>query len=156
MKLYDIETVDLPAQPAAVVRATVPVAELPAWFGAAYHTVAQFLGMRSDYPAGPPFARYHMAGPGRFDVEAGFPTRTAVEGDGEVHGVTLPAGPAARTVHVGPYDRMVPAYEALRAWIADHGGIPAGDPWETYLSDPVSQPDPETWRTRIVQPYRPA
>lgn len=156
MKVYDIEQVELQEQPAAVVRATLGVEELPGWFNAAYHTVAQFLGMRSDYPAGPPFARYHMVGPGRFEVEAGFPTRKPVEGDGEVLGVTLPAGPAARTVHVGPYDQMVPGYQALLSWVADHGGQPAGDAWEVYFGDPISQPDPETWRTQITQPYRPA
>jgi hypothetical protein len=36
------------------------------------------------------------------------------------------------------------------------GGELAGNAWEVYLSDPSAQPDPATWRTEIVQPYRQA
>ena len=50
---------------------------------------------------------------------------------------------------------MAPAYQALASWVSSHGGEPAGDPWEVYFSDPASEPDPATWRTEIVQPYRP-
>ena len=68
--------------------------------------------------------------------------------------VTLPGGPAATTVHIGPYDDMVAGYRAVAGWITDHGGEAVGDPWEVYFSDPTTQPDPATWRTEIVQPYR--
>ena len=65
----------------------------------------------------------------------------------------LPAGPVAVTMHIGPYDAMEPAYAALASWVGDRGGQLAGDPWEVY-SDPEQRPDPSTWRTEIVQPYR--
>ena len=29
-------------------------------------------------------------------------------------------------------------------------------PWEVYFTDPASEPDPVTWRTEIIQPYRAA
>ncbi len=28
--------------------------------------------------------------------------------------------------------------------------------WEVFFSDPATEPDPATWRTEIVQPYREA
>ncbi len=49
---------------------------------------------------------------------------------------------------------MVPGYRAVAAWISGHGGEVVDDAWEVYLSDPTAQPDPATWRTEIVQPYR--
>jgi hypothetical protein len=30
--------------------------------------------------------------------------------------------------------------------------VPAGHVWEVYLSQPQAEPDPSTWRTRIVWP----
>lgn len=90
----------------------------------------------------------------RFEVEAGFPVTAPITASGEVHPSALPGGPVATTIHIGPYDEMEPAYRALAEWIAEHGGEPAGDAWENYFSGPVSQPDPATWRTEIVQPYR--
>ena len=62
--------------------------------------------------------------------------------------------PFAVTIHTCPYDAMRPAYQALVSWVSEHGGELAGDPWEVYFSDPSTEPDPATWRTQIIQPYR--
>ena len=78
---------------------------------------------------------------------------TPIVGDDDVLAITLPAGPAATTLHIGEYDHMAPGYRAITDWIADHRGQPAGEPWKVYYSDPRTQPDPTTWRTEIVQPY---
>ena len=155
MKLYDIHPQTRQAQPTAVARATLPVEEIGPWLGKTYGAVASVLAAQGSGPAGPPFARYHKLAHGRFVIEAGFPVLTAIEGAGDVQPSELPGGSAAITVHVGPYDQMEPAYEALASWVFEHGGELAGDAWEVYYSDPAQQPDPATWRTEIVQPYRP-
>lgn len=33
-------------------------------------------------------------------------------------------------------------------------GEPDEDRWEVHLANPANQPDPATWRTEVVQPYR--
>jgi effector-binding domain-containing protein len=90
-----------------------------------------------------------------FEIEAGFPVAGPVSGEGDVVASNLPGGTVAVVTHIGPYDRMIPAYRALQEWITAEGGTSEGPPWEIYYSDPQAQPDPETWRTDIVQPYRP-
>ena len=156
MKLYEIHAQTRAAQPTAVERTILRVEEIGPWLGHAYAEVAAAVAARHLGPAGPPFARYHRLGEDRFEVEAGFPVTGPVEAEGSVQPSELPGGPAAASVHVGPYDQMEPAYQALDSWVRDHGVEPAGDAWEIYFSDPVSQPDPATWRTEVVQPYRPA
>lgn len=156
MKLYEMRTQTRQTQPAAVVRATLRVAEIGPWIGKAYGAVIGVITAQQISPAGPPFARYHRLGDDRFSVEAGFPVTAPIEAAGEVQPGELPGGPAVATVHVGPYDQMEPAYEALSGWVREHGGEPAGDPWEVYLTDTASEPDPAAWRTQIVQPYRAA
>jgi effector-binding domain-containing protein len=156
MQTYDVHPRTRSDQPTAVVEATLSVPEIGPWLGKTYHAVAELMASQGIRPAGPPYARYHMLGEDRFQVEAGFPVSKAVAPDGEVRPSTLPGGPVAETTHIGPYDAMQPAYEAIAAWIREHGGEPVGDPWEIYFSDPVQQPDPGTWRTEIIQPYRPA
>lgn len=156
MRTYEVERRDLAAQQVAVERATLTVPEIPAFLGQAYREVAAFLCLRGSGPAGPPFARFHQLGPGRFEVEAGFPSAGGGAGEDRVEMLTLPAGPAARTMHVGPYDEMEGAYAALSGWVRQHGGEPSGDAWEVYFSDPDEETDPATWRTEVVQPYRPA
>ena len=154
MGTYEVISGTRTAQPAAVWVATLPVGELPTWLGRAFSTVAGFLAAHGSYPVGPPFARYHPLGGGRFEVAAGFPVPSSIDGAGEVRALMLPGGPAASTVHVGPYDAMVPGYQAVASWVTEHGGEVLGDAWEVYLSDPAAQPGPSTCRTEIVQPYR--
>lgn len=154
MKTYDIHSKTGQAQPTAVMTTTLPVPEIGPWLAKAYGTLAGVITAHGAYPAGPPFARYHRLAGDRFIVEAGFPVSAAVDADGGVRPSELPGGPLAVTVHTGPYEQMASAYEALASWIGNHGGEPAGDPWEVYFTDPAKQPDPATWRTEIIQPYR--
>ncbi|EHR52505.1 transcriptional regulator, effector-binding domain/component [Saccharomonospora marina XMU15] len=154
MRTYSISSETLPEQPTLVARATLFVDEIGPWLGQAYQRIAEVIAGSDSYPIGPPFARYRMLDDDRFDIEAGFPIPAPVEGRGDVHASALPGGPAAITVHVGGYDEMEPAYEALASWVADHGGELAGDAWENYLTNPEEEPDPGSWRTEIVQPYR--
>jgi effector-binding domain-containing protein len=152
--MYPIETRELDEIDTAVEMATLSVAEIGPFVGRAYSNVASYLDRKGAGPAGMPFARYHRINDEQFEVEAGFPASTPVSGEGDIEPSDLPAGPAAVTLYVGPYDEMASAYDALTTWIAEHGGEPIGDPWEIYFDDPATQPDPAQLRTEIVMPYR--
>lgn len=154
--MYEIEQRDLTEQPAVVMRATLDVAEIGPFIGQAYGRIAAYIGEAGGAIAGPPFARYGRQGDTMtFSVEAGFPVGAPLPGTGDIEMLTLPGGPAAVTVHIGPYDAMEPAYEAVMAWVAERG-TPSDLPREVYFSDPEQQPDPATWRTEVIQPFRPS
>jgi effector-binding domain-containing protein len=105
---------------------------------------------------GPPLVRYHSMPAEEIDLEAAIPVREPVEPGGRVKACALPAGEAAVTWHVGPYQELGKAYERLQAWMSEHGYEPAGAPWEEYWTDPGLEPDPSKWRTRVVWPVRAA
>ena len=153
MDNYVITSEDRDPQSVAASTATLAVDALPEWLGQTYTRVIAFLKSHNSYPIGPPFARYRRRADGLFDVTAGFPVQTPVHGDGTVEAALLPGGAAATTMHVGSYDDMAPGYQAIADWIETKKAAPAGDPWEVYLSDPGTQPNPARWRTQIVQPY---
>jgi effector-binding domain-containing protein len=158
MRTYEIATRMLTEQPAAAITATLGVAEIGPWLATVYTEVAQVLARSGAGPVGPPFARYHRLGEAasfvkdRFLVEGGFPAARLIPASGRVVPVVLPGGVAVWTVHVGPYEEMAGAYDALLGWARDQGWRDVGDPWEIYLSDPSSEPDPATWRTEVVVP----
>ena len=52
------------------------------------------------------------------------------------------------TIHSGPYDTLSQTYDALAAWIAAEGHIAGDGPWEIYVSDPGTVPDPGRPRDR--------
>lgn len=151
MLTYEIETRTVDAVQTAAIFDTVAVADMPAFFGAAFADVAAYLTRWGAGPAGMPYARYHMLREGWFEVEAGFPAITPVAGEGRVEPSQLPAGTVAVTTNVGPYDTVAAAYDAVYAWIAEHGGQPTGDPWEVYFSPPGTEP--AATRTEIHVPY---
>ncbi|TVT51536.1 AraC family transcriptional regulator [Amycolatopsis rhizosphaerae] len=153
MRTYEIQAETRQEQPTAIAEDTLPVAEIGPWLGRTYQSVTEAVAAQGAYPAGPPFARFHIRGDDRFTVEAGFPVTAPIEATDRVVPSTLPGGPVVSTLHVGPYDQMEPAYQALTSWVKDHGGEPVGDAWEVYLTNPAEQPDPGAWRTEVVQPY---
>lgn len=157
--MYEVESRTLSETPTMVMRTKTGLDGIPAFLGTAYAEAARAVEHSTTRVAGPPFARYRLLGDPEvdgFEIEAGFAVMKAVEGTGDVSASTLPGGPAAVTMHIGPYQAMEPAYAAIKAWIDDAGATPDGPAWEIYYSDPVADPDPSTWRTEVVQPYRPA
>ncbi len=155
MRTYVVEEKMFASErPTAAMFATVDVGGIGGWLQKAYPTVASYLSHYGVGPVGPPYARFHRLEAGGFEVEAGFEASTPVAGEGDVEPSTLPAGKAASTLHVGPYEELEPAYEALADWIRGRGASPSGDPWEIYETDPSQEPDPARWRTEVFMPFR--
>jgi effector-binding domain-containing protein len=142
---------DLAAQPAAVERATTDVDELTATIDRAFPTLFEGLARLGIRPAGPPFIRY-LKTDERFEIELGVPLP---EGVGELESIeqtTLPAGRAAIMRYIGPYDGLRGACQQLRDWVEERGEEPAGPHWETYVTDPRTEPDPSKRITEICLP----
>jgi effector-binding domain-containing protein len=150
---YHIHTLELAEQPTAVVRASMPAAHLPGWLPVVYHEVTAHLAAVGVPAAGPPFARFSFHDD-LVDAEAGFPVPHVVAGAGRITPASLPAGPVALTTHLGRYESLTGAYDAVAAWLKERGLEPAGPHWEVYYTDPQTEPDPTRWRTDIVAPYQ--
>lgn len=132
---YEVHTVQIESQRAAVLTATIAIPEIWSFLGSAFDEVLAVLARAAVAVDGKPFARYEM-GDGVFHIEAGFPCPPDLDLDGDVRTITLPAGMAAVTTHVGPYDAVLAvegAYRAIETWFATTGHRSTGAPWETYL-----------------------
>ncbi|WP_127507743.1 GyrI-like domain-containing protein [Actinoplanes solisilvae] len=150
---YDIESRTLAAQDTAVIRGSMPAAQLPAWIAGVYEEVYRYLTNLGIRTSGPPFARYTFDG-GLLQVEAGFPVLQPVAGRGRVVASRLPGGPAAVTTHEGRYEDLALACQAVADWLKERDLEAAGPHWEVYYTNPAAQPDPATWSTDLVMPYR--
>ncbi len=128
--------------------------QIGAWIGPAFERVASALVATEAGPYGLPFARLHRIGGSRFTIEAGYACAAHFSTAVDVTPTILPGGPAVAVWHVGPYNTMSDAYNAIDQWLTTNGADPVGDAWEVYHSDPTYEPDPATWRTEVVQPYR--
>ena len=150
--MNEYHVVDLTPQPTAVVRATVPMGELPAFFARAFSAVWSLLSTQGVAVAGAPLGLY-LSEPGEtVELEAGFPVGGSFTPSGEVIASALPGGRVVATMHVGPYDTMHKTYDGMLSWMKSRGMTPGTTMWEVYLSDPQKEPDPAKWQTMLYWP----
>jgi AraC family transcriptional regulator len=151
---YSISKKQLSAQPVLVMRRRVKRSEIAQALGEIFGRVYPFTQAKGIALAGPPFARYLDWGPGLTTIEAGMPVAAPASGEGDVVAETLPGGPAATTMHSGPYDTLGEAHAAVQMWIEAQGLAASGAPWESYVTDPGNFPDPKDWKTEVVWPLK--
>lgn len=143
---------ELAPHSAAAIRAEVPLAELTTVFDRGFREVMAAVARQGRSVTGPPFGYYPRTPGPTVEVVVGFPVSGPVQPDGEVEPFELPGGQVISGTHVGPYDRLEETYRELAAWASAQGLELADHMWESYLSDPSTQPDPATWTTSIIWP----
>lgn len=150
--MTDIKIIQSPEQHTAGIRDRVPMAGLADFFARAFEETMQAMGAQGLSPAGAPFGKYYGS-PGEFvDVEAGFPVPSVITPDGDVAPGVLPGGSLVEATHVGSYDTLASTYSEVERYFAEAGLSPGPVMWESYLTDPAVEPDPEKWHTRISWP----
>jgi len=149
---YHCQLKEQPAQTALSVRTHAAVEDLPAQFDKAYGAIMQYLGDLGEQPAGMPFAAYYNMDMQNLDIEIGFPVARNLASRGDIQASQFPGGKLASVMHVGPYDQLGAAYEALMQWVTEHGYEATGVTYELYYSGPETPP--EEIRTEIVFPLK--
>jgi len=160
---YDIVKKDLDAQPVLVTRRRVKRSEVGRAIGEALPHIFMYAQQHGIALAGHPLTRYVEVGAGLLTIEPAMrivsARRTAVSAAGAQESTViedvLPAGPAATTIHKGPYESLSEAYAALETWMESNELRPAAPPWEDYITDPAEFPDPKDWKTEVCWPVAP-
>jgi AraC family transcriptional regulator len=158
---YSVVRKDLAPQPVLMVRRRIKRTAVAATIGEVLPAIFQYAQQHGIALTDHPLTRYSDMGFGHVTIEPGMRIgdpghavqARGTEGSAVIE-ETLPGGPAATTVHTGPYDTLSEAYAAVEAWIESHQLEPAGAPWEYYITDPAEFPDPKDWRTEVFWPLR--
>jgi effector-binding domain-containing protein len=139
------------AQPAAVIRFTIPKAQIREVMGPAFQELFGTLGAQGIGPAGPAFSHHFRMDPEVFDFVLGVPVSRPVEPAGRVENGELPAARVAQTTYRGDYEGLGPAWGEFMAWVEREALDMRGDFWEVYRVGPESG-GPEAWETDLVVP----
>lgn len=148
MTTFTVETIE--PRTAAGIRSEVPMAELSTVFERGFAAIMRTVEAQGIAIVGPPFGYYPRMPAETVEVVVGFPVAGPITPDGEVEPFELPAGRVVTGTHVGPYETLEQTYGELMAWTGAQGLTLAEGMWESYLSDPST--DPGTWKTLIVWP----
>jgi effector-binding domain-containing protein len=146
---YKCEVIDRPTQLALTIRTHAAVQDLPAVLGQAYGAIGQYLSQIGQMAAGAPFVAYYNMDMQNLDIEIGYPVAQKLPGQGNIQPSMTVGGKAAACLHIGPYDKIQLAYEALMQWMQAQGYEGSGVCYEVYLNDPAQTP-PEALQTQVV------
>jgi effector-binding domain-containing protein len=102
----------------------------------------------------PPVVIHHQYTEEDADIEIGIAIERAVAGEERITSRTIPGGPVAYVIHVGPYDELGIVYPALAVWIQEHGYETDGPPREAFLNDWERVANPAEYQTEVVWPIR--
>lgn len=142
-----VTTVDLAPTPAVVSARRVSRSNLGDEVAAGIRKVRAAVTAARVPTAGPPFVRY-LTRDEEPEIEIGLP----LDGSHAVptlRATILPAGTAAVTWHVGPYEKLFVTLAELEEWVVTNGH-PGGDPWVWHLTEP----DAEQASIQVVWPMR--
>ena len=152
---YDVTITELASAVTCHQRVRTTPAGIAAAVGRGLQELYEFATACSVTPAGPPQLAY--PGPlvdGEFELDLYLPISGTPAARGPIDVVVLPEGPVAQTFHRGSYDTIPAAYEAVFAWIHEHGRRQAGPPRELYLTGPDTAKSPDDYVTEVVVPVR--
>jgi effector-binding domain-containing protein len=126
---YDVRLEQLGSRPLAVVRRRASLQELAKVVPDACGLVWNVVRAQKLTGAGRHVALFWDD---KINLEVGVELETPFAGHGEVIGSATPAGAIATLTHLGPYERLHEAHQAVRQWCANHGYKLAGPNWEIY------------------------
>jgi len=146
------QIVQSPAQETAIIRLTIPRAEIRSVMGPGIGELMGTVAGQGIAMTGPWFSHHLRMDPGIFDFEIGVPVASTVAAESRVEPGHLRAAKVARTVYHGPYEGIGDAWGEFGDWIEANGHTPAADLWEIYLVGPESGSDPAEYRTELNRP----
>jgi effector-binding domain-containing protein len=118
-------------------------AEIAATVGRAFEALYGRAAQAGVVPAGPPFAVYHNEPePGEpFEMYICVGVSAPISPSPDIEFIELPATRVVSLLHIGPYDTLGRAYEAVKTYIGEHDLKPTAPPREFYLSPPDVPPE---------------
>jgi effector-binding domain-containing protein len=150
----EIKVVDLTAQPSFVIPDSSTIDSMGAMFQRNYKKLFDFINWMKYPITGQRFAIYHNWNPdGYTRVSAGVPVQEDSKGFKEIKYYELPATLAIFAQHKGGYTSASTHY-AIDEYIKDFNLEVKDYIWETYLYDPINDPDSTQWVTWIYYPLK--
>lgn len=142
----------LPATHYIYVPRQCPAPEIASAMGSGFGEVFGFVGEAGVMPLSMPMSLYPAmpAAEVSFHAAVMVSAEDAAKVTGNIMAAELPAGEVMMVTHVGPYDKMYEAHQALWAHM-EAEGIPAAMPvFEVYIDDP-GQVAPDALRTEVYR-----
>lgn len=148
-----IEITEVKETPYLAVRTTATGQTISAQIGSSFGMVqAAMKEQNLNFGSTPPLCIYYKWENNNFEFDAAIPTDKPGKDAGNVKAGALKTGRAAVAHYYGAYDKMMPAYNQMQAYIKANNLKVNGPSWEVYITDPMTEKDTAKWQTDIYFP----
>jgi effector-binding domain-containing protein len=147
---YSVSVHRVTAQPLAAARDRMSASQIPNRFRHSVDKVWDYLRAHPDLRTDGHnvfLYRHDMDSRGAMTIDFGVQIAQTFEAEGDVRCVMTPAGEVASTIHVGAYDGLKVAHDAVHRWIAASGRRDGGWSWEIYGD---WNDDPQKLETQVL------
>jgi effector-binding domain-containing protein len=154
-KTGDVTVTEVTSQMAVGIKVESGIQDMGFIMGQTYGKLMDFIGAKGAQMAGTPFAIYYQwEDTSRFVYECAVPVVYKVKGEGDIRFINTYQGKAASVEHWGDYSTTGNSWEKLMKYVSNNNLEKNGDPWEVYITDPGSEPNPEKWLTVLYFPVK--
>lgn len=135
------------------IRDTVNQMEMNNVHGKIYAAINQYMDEQNVDITASPLVIYHFWSDTLIDIEVGIPVLdSSIVGSGNIKMNKIKSTYVVTAVHYGAYERLPETYFGINEWMRKNKVVVTGPPWEIYLTDPATEPNPEKWETAIYFP----
>jgi len=118
--------------------------------GKLFTQINQFMDEQGIVSNDSPFVIYHLWTDSIVDIEAGIPVKDSILIESNsINLKKIPSGNVVTAIHHGPYERLPETYFGINEWMRKNKVTVTGPPWESYITDPAKEVNPEKWETAV-------
>jgi effector-binding domain-containing protein len=147
-----VEAVSIPKTIFISIRDTSSMATIGPKMGQIYGELMAFLTKSGAKEIAPPFTIYHSCTATSFDMECGIPVDKVVKPEGRIQNGEMKATNAVVADYYGPYDGTDIGQMAVMRWIKANNKKNTGICWESYITDPMAEKNPDKILTKVYMP----
>lgn len=119
-----------------------------------YGIIKPFISQNGGKIAGYPFAIWYKWEDEIMVFDNAIPVNVKLKGNDQIKPLETYEGKVVFVDHTGEYSTTQYSWLALEAYIKANGLETNGDPWESYITDPQTEPNPMNWITELYWPVK--
>jgi effector-binding domain-containing protein len=137
------------------IRDTVNQMEMNNVHGKSFTEIRQYMNEFEIESDSPLMVIYHFWSDDKIDIEVGLPVvDSTVTGNSRIKLNKITQTNVVFATHYGAYERLPETYFGINEYMRKNEVVVTGPPWESYVTDPASEPNPENWETIVYFPIK--
>ena len=145
---------DVKSMYAMTYRTKCTMEEIGDAMGPAYAAITEVISTTGAQIAGHPFSIWYEWENEIMEFDNAIPVDKKIKGTKDVLPIKTYQGKVAFVSHMGEYSTTYYSWATIETYIKENNLEMNGSPYEVYITDPQSEPDPLKWITELYWPVK--